>query len=104
MRQVRFDPGAANELSDALAWYAEHGPELPFRLLEEIDTALEQIVQHPQRFTALREPSVEPPLRRALLRRFPYAVVFCLLRDEIRVIAVAHARRRPLYWVDRLVE
>lgn len=41
-------------------------------------------------------------IRRALLPRFPYAVVFMDLGAEIRVLAAAHARRRPGYWLNRV--
>ncbi len=34
-------------------------------------------------------------IRRALLARFPYALVFLVREDEVRVLAVAHAKRRP---------
>jgi hypothetical protein len=35
------------------------------------------------------------------VRRFPYVVVFVMLDDDIRVVAVAHAKRRPAYWKGR---
>jgi len=40
----------------------------------------------------------------ALLPRFPYAMIFMDLGTEIRVLAVAHAKRRPGYWLDRVEE
>jgi hypothetical protein len=50
----------------------------------------------------LHRPKLDPPLRRARVRRFPHAVVFIELSNEIHVVAFAHLRRRPLYWVSRL--
>ena len=41
-------------------------------------------------------------ITRARLPRFPYAVIFMDLGTEIRVLAVAHAKRRPGYWLDRV--
>jgi hypothetical protein len=41
-------------------------------------------------------------LRKALLKRFPYAVYFELRDEECVVWAVAHGRRRPGYWRGRL--
>lgn len=41
-------------------------------------------------------------IRRALMVRYPYALVFFELKDEIRIIAVAHDKRRPNYWLYRL--
>ena len=36
------------------------------------------------------------------MARFPCAIIYSLLDDEILVLAVAHHRRRPFYWRDRL--
>ncbi len=46
--------------------------------------------------------AVDLEVRRALLPRFPYALVFLELQTEIRVLAVAHAKRHPDYWLNRL--
>jgi hypothetical protein len=46
--------------------------------------------------------AVDLEVRRALLPRFPYALVFLELQAEIRVLAVAHAKRHPDYWLNRL--
>ena len=42
--------------------------------------------------------------RRAMLPRFPYGVVFLELGTEIRILAVAHAKRQPGYWLNRVQE
>jgi hypothetical protein len=39
--------------------------------------------------------------RRFPLRRFPYNLVYQIKPDELRVIALAHQRRRPSYWKNR---
>ena len=44
---------------------------------------------------------VDDDVRRLMLRRFPYALLYRLSRDEIRVLAVMNLRRRPLYRVGR---
>ncbi len=41
-------------------------------------------------------------VRRSLLKKFPYAVVFIVMAEEIRILAVAHGRRRPGYWRARM--
>ena len=46
--------------------------------------------------------AVDLEVRRALLPRFPYALVFLELQTEIRVLVVAHAKRNPDYWLNRL--
>jgi hypothetical protein len=41
-------------------------------------------------------------MRRFILPSFPYSIVFLELATEVRVIAVAHGRRKPGYWLDRI--
>jgi hypothetical protein len=50
----------------------------------------------------MRTSIVRPPVRRALVRKFPYAVVFITHADAIHVLAYAHVKRRPLYWAHRI--
>jgi hypothetical protein len=56
----------------------------------------------PAAFPRLLDLPVDLVIRRALLPRFPYAVIFMDLQTEVRVLAVAHAKRRPGYWPDRV--
>jgi hypothetical protein len=54
-----------------------------------------------------RRPSAEAEaivlgsVRRRLLRRFPYALLYSIKDDGIRVLAVMNLKRRPTYWVGR---
>lgn len=41
-------------------------------------------------------------IRRLLLKRFPYLVIYTDVAGETLVVAVTHARREPFYWLDRL--
>jgi len=41
-------------------------------------------------------------VRRALLQRFPYQVLFLLEEDTITVVAVFHGARNPKQWQDRI--
>ncbi|MDP2232247.1 MAG: type II toxin-antitoxin system RelE/ParE family toxin, partial [Actinomycetota bacterium] len=47
-------------------------------------------------------PIVRGHARRTLMARFPYAVIYSLVDDDVYVLAVAHGRRRPFYWQNRL--
>ncbi|MBU1775437.1 MAG: type II toxin-antitoxin system RelE/ParE family toxin, partial [Gammaproteobacteria bacterium] len=40
--------------------------------------------------------------RRVIVRRFPYSVVYRAKGEHIYIIAVAHQRRHPNYWSDRV--
>jgi toxin ParE1/3/4 len=43
-----------------------------------------------------------PAISRARVQGFPYNVIFREVDGSIQVLAVAHHRRRPLYWLGRL--
>jgi hypothetical protein len=43
-------------------------------------------------------------VRKAVVKRHPYLVVYAILPEQIVVLAVAHTSRKPGYWRERLVE
>jgi plasmid stabilization system protein ParE len=65
--------------------------------LDELDRAIERIGNHPGQF-----PEYAFGTRRMMLQKFPYLVVFRETAVGVEVIAVAHGRRRPGYWRDRV--
>ena len=103
VKPVRLQPEAAAELAEAAAWYDAHQPGLGSRLLDEVEHLLRALDSRPSAFPRLIDTSPEFELRRALLPRFPFGVVFLQLAEEIRVVAVAHASREPGYWLHRIV-
>lgn len=102
MNVVRLSPEAVDEIVEAAVWYKARQPGLEIEFLAEIDRVLPLIGNSPASFPRLLDVPEDLVIRRALLPRFPYAVIFMDLRAEIRVLAVAHAKRRPGYWLDRV--
>lgn len=97
MIRVRLRPAAEADIQEATDWYEERESGLGGKLLDELGDAFTRIRQLPLQF-----PVVETDVRRALLRRFPYAIYFLLrARDEAVVIAVLHQRRSPSLWRKR---
>ena len=93
---------AEAELEDAAVWYDERSPGLGDELLDDIQRGLQMIRETPE--TWPRWPSTPariPPIRRFVLERFPYAVAYQVHPDFIAVLAIAHVKRRPLYWIGR---
>lgn len=101
MKSVRFTPGALAELTDSAVWYESRQPGLSDRFLEEFEQQLDLIRERPASFALLPEIK-KMEVRRALLPHFPYSLIFLDLEDEIRVLAVAHQKRQPGYWLPRL--
>lgn len=102
MKPLRFSPESVEELAEAAAWYAAQRPELAELFLEEAARALRSVQTRPSSFPRLRDLSPDLAVRRALLAKFPYAVLFLELDSDIRIIAVAHLKRDPEYWLNRL--
>ena len=102
MKLARLAPEAVAELAEAAAWYESRRPELARQFLREFETILRVIESRPSTFPRLLDTSPELSIRRALLPRFPYASVFLELASEIRIVAVAHVKRRPGYWLNRV--
>ena len=89
-------PQAEAEILDARDWYEEQRPGLGGAFATEVDSGLGRIVEAP-----LAYPRVHGETRRALLRRFPYAIYFHAMPDEIVVLAIIHGRRHPGTWQSR---
>lgn len=102
MKAVRLSEEAIGELLDAAVWYRVRRPGLESEFLAEVDRVLPLIGSSPASFPRLLDLPQDLVIRRALLPRFPYAVIFIDLGEDVRVLAVAHAKRRPGYWLDRL--
>ncbi|MBI2218843.1 MAG: type II toxin-antitoxin system RelE/ParE family toxin [Candidatus Rokubacteria bacterium] len=104
MKPVRLSPEAIDEVFEATVWYMARRPGLESEFLAEIDRVLPLIGSSPASFPRLLDLPEDLVVRRALLPRFPYAVIFMDLGPHVRVLAVAHAKRRPGYWLDRVVK
>ena len=97
MHPVIFTPRARAELIDAQDWYENEAPGLGRRFREAVDAVVQRMSANPRQF-----PVIYKNLRRALLRRFPYALMFVIDADEtLAVIACFHGSRDPVRWQKR---
>jgi len=94
---IRFTLEADAEPAEARHWYAHQRADLDIEFMERIDDALSRIVRNPHLY-----PIVYRTLRRAVVRRFPFAVFYETTADEIQIIAVFHSRRDPKKWKSRV--
>jgi plasmid stabilization system protein ParE len=93
---VEFHPLAADEAEAAERWYRERNEIASARFQRELDHVIELISERPRTGSPYSGDT-----RRVLLRRFPFFVVYRLRGDNVQIVAVAHARRRPGYWRAR---
>lgn len=88
---------AEAELTEAYQWYDRQRLGLGVEFLSSVEAALEAIRERPQSF-----PIVHKPLRRALVKRFPYSLLYIVEEDAISVLAVFHGRRDSREWRRRV--
>ena len=96
MIPVIFDPDAHLEFLSAVEFYENCQNGLGKRFRSTVEFAVNQITEAPFRYRIIRA-----PFRRCLLQKFPYSVIYSIEPDHIRVIAVAHTKRKPGYWTER---
>jgi plasmid stabilization system protein ParE len=96
-RSVSVRQAAEEELAAALDWYEARARGTGTRLLAQVRAALDVMADG---FDGSPHPEVGG-VRRLLLTRFPYAVVFVAEGDHVEVLAFEHLRRRPGYWKQR---
>ncbi len=95
--RVVFLPVAQSELDDAVEWYNEQTQWLGVKFLDDLDRSIRRVIAYP-----LSSPEIDQGLRRCLLTRFPFGVIYGIDNETIVVIAVAHLHREPRYWCDHL--
>jgi plasmid stabilization system protein ParE len=94
---VIFTLRARAELIDAQDWYENESPGLGRRFCAAVDATVQRISASPRQF-----PVIYKNVRRALLRRFPFALMFVIEADEsLTVIACFHGSRDPAHWKKR---
>ena len=101
MTPVTLSREATAEVTDAMLWYDDQRPGPGSEFLDEVEAFLPHLGEQPVAFPVLHEPR-GLQIRRAILPRFPYVLVFIDLGTEVRVVAVAHVRRAPGYWIRRV--
>lgn len=94
--RILFSPEAQAEFEDAERYYERQLPGLGRRFRGELQAALKRL-----RHWSLAAPVELGDIRRLLLSRFPYKLLYAVEADCIYVMAVAHQHRAPRYWTGR---
>lgn len=87
---------AEAEINEAADFYDLENFGLGDVFLDEVAHAIEAISRYPE-----VSPLVWGGIRKKLLHKFPYSLLYSVRSDEIRLLAVAHQKRRPFYWCSR---
>ena len=96
-RPLILRPAAEGDVEAAYRWYEEQSPGLGAEFLRSVEAALASVERNPEAYQ-----QVYKQARRALLRRFPYALFYVASPELIEVIGCIHTRRHPRRWRSRL--
>lgn len=100
-RPLRIGKDAKAEMTAASRWYEGQRLGLGRDFVRMVDRAFARIERSPQVGSPL--PGVpDREIRRILVPRFPYHVIYIELPDRVQVLALAHQRRGPDYWRSRI--
>lgn len=102
MTELRLHPGAGAELEQAAIGYERERPGWGPLFFGEVRRKIAQAATLPGSGAPIAETPPDRDVRAYGLSRFPFRVIVALVGDERFVIAVAHTKREPRYWLERL--
>jgi len=95
--QADSHPLASRELEEATVFYNQRMPGLGQRFLRTVQKAIEHILLFPE-----AAPVVGETVRQKVLNRFPYSLFYTFEKSVVFFVAIAHQKKGPMYWKDRL--
>ena len=94
-----FLDAAQSEFDDAIDYYDEQQPGLGSEFAEEVGDALERVNHYPEAWSPL-----SPRVRRCVINRFPYSVLYEVRSEIIIIVAIQHHHQEPESWRTRVIE
>jgi plasmid stabilization system protein ParE len=94
--RVIFSKLARKELDDATHYYEIEFEGLGMQFRKEVRNAAKRISEYPEAWSVERG-----DVRKCLLHKFPYKLLYSIEEDHIFILAVAHLHRKPDYWIER---
>src|SRR5262249_10153036 len=95
-RTVIIRPRAEDDLVEGRRWYNRQRAGLGQEFIADIARTLQRVADQPELYS-----TVYRDVRRALPRRFPYAIYFRLRGEVVIVSAVIHVSRSDGRWKSR---
>jgi plasmid stabilization system protein ParE len=98
-KAINLSDGAKLDYNESFDWYGERSPAAALGFSAAVEEAFERIAAAPHRFSA-----TDRGCRYCALKRYPFQIIFRERTRCIEIVAIAHAKRRPGYWRDRVKE
>ena len=93
----RFHPEAEAEMNLSIDYYESIEPGLGYDFALEVYETIQRVMDFPKAWTLL-----DGDVRRSLIKRFPYGVLYSEETDGILILAVMNLHRAPGYWKHRV--
>ena len=97
MTDFSFLEPAQIEFEEAVNYYNGQRPNLGNEFAGEIANTIKRILRYPEAWRRISKRA-----RRCRTKRFPYSVIYQIRDDRVLIVAIAHDRRKPFYWRDRI--
>ena len=95
--RIEYHPQTTSDLNEAVAYYNRQRSGLGDELRTEVYASIERVLASPTKFNVVSE-----GIRRCLVHRFPYAILFRIMNpDTLRVLVIRHHRRHPGFGLRR---
>jgi plasmid stabilization system protein ParE len=91
-----FHPEAEEEFNEAIEYYEEIEPGIGYDFALEVYSTIQRSVEFPKAWAI-----IEGEIRRSLVSRFPYGVLYSEEQEGIYIVAVMNLHRHPDYWKHR---
>jgi len=93
-----FHPAAESEHLETVTYYESQRRGLGAAYLTEFESAMAGICEAPRRYPV----ATKPDIRRGRMKKFPFSILFREISGSVQILAVAHHRRQPEYWIGRV--
>ena len=94
---VKYLKTARDEFHDAIKYYETRQIDLGMKFQSDIRCSIERIKEFPNTYVVVKE-----NIRRCLLHKFNYSILYTIKDNYILIIAISHQHKKPDYWVDRI--
>ncbi len=94
--QVIYHPLAENEMIESAKYYSSQAFGLGIKFLNDLDKTIEEIIENPTTWITL-----DGDIRRHQFTHFPFGILYRIVDEKIRIVAVMNLHRKPNYWKNR---
>jgi plasmid stabilization system protein ParE len=96
--QINFHPDAQKEFKEAALWYNHQRVGLGREFFDEVNSNIALIANDPKIW-----PEYIHHFHRLIVKRFPFNIIYRVQPNCIEIIAIAHNKRKPFYWKNRIL-